>query len=267
MKTVIAGTDFSKSSINACRYAAMLASKLNCKLILFNLFEAPVIHSNMGLYGYSYTSVRKESENKTFKVVKLLKKEFPKLEINQFVTSGSFKNELQDFIKNHYIAAAVMGLESKHKFSKSIFGSSGTNLIGKIKTPVVIVPQSYIHHKLNKLVLAVDNSEKLNNTSLDGFENIIKKLNSQLELIHVRTEDEFIRPTISSLKINKSKLPIVSISAKDLQAGIKKYALENHTDMIVTINRKHSGFYNFFIESDSKKIAFVAKVPVMVIHE
>ena len=267
MRTIIAGTDFSKSSINACRYAAMLAQKLNCKLTLFNLFEAPIIHSNMGLYGYSYISLRRENEERTFKLVKVLQEEFPKLKINQFVTSGAFKNELQDFIKSHYIAAAVMGLESKHKFSKSIFGSSGTNLIGKINTPVIIVPESYKQHKLNKIALAVDSSEKLHKATLDDFGTIIKKMDVQLELIHVRTDAEFINPTITSLTINKKKLPILNIPAKDLQLGIKKYCVKNRPDMMATISKKHSVFYNFFIESDSKKIAFVTKAPVLVIHE
>ncbi len=54
MKTIIVGTDFSQSSLNACQYAASLAQKLICKRSLFNLFEAPVIHSNTGKYEVSY---------------------------------------------------------------------------------------------------------------------------------------------------------------------------------------------------------------------
>ncbi len=267
MRTIIAGTDFSKSSINACRYAALLAQKLNCKLTLFNLFEAPIIHSNMGLYGYSFTGIRKESENKTLKLVKVLQEEFPNLKINHFVTTGSFEMELENFINDHQIAVAVMGLESKHKFSKSIFGSSGTNLIGKINTPVVIVPQSYKQHKIAKVALAVDSSEKLLKTALEDFETITKQLDSKLELIHVRTENELINPAMTSLNINKNKLPILTINAKDLQDGIKKYCTKSHPDMIATISKKHSVFYNFFVESDSRKIAFITKAPVLVIHE
>ena len=267
MRTIIVGLDFSKSSLNACKYAAKLAQKINCKLTIFNLYEAPVIHSNMGMYGYFFKSEKSKSESKTNNVIKNLQIEFPKIEINKFVTTGSFKQELDTFIENHQIELAVMGLESKHKFSKSIFGSSGTNLIGKINTPVVIVPQSYIHHKLNNVVLAVDNSQKLTKTSLVSFIKIIKKLDTPLELIHVRTENEFIKPKITSLIINKTKHEIIPISANDLQAGVKKYILKKHPNLIATINRKHSGFYNLFIESDSKKIAFVSKVPVMVIHE
>jgi nucleotide-binding universal stress UspA family protein len=269
MKTIIACTDFSQSSFNACRYAAMLAQTLHCKLTLFNLFEAPIIHSNMGLYGYpdDVNITKQDSSRKINGLTQKLLKEFPELNIDQFFTSGSFKSELRKFIKSHYIEAAVLGLESKHKFSKSIFGSNGTDLIGKIKTPVIIVPQSYKKHKLLKVVLAVDNSEKIHKTTLHDFESILLKTKCELELLHVRTEDEVFNPSKTDLTINKKKLPIISVLAKDLQDGIKRYCIKNQIDMVVAISKKHSVFYNFFIESISKKIAFVAKVPVMIIHE
>ena len=86
MRTIIVGLDFSKSSLNACKYAAKLAQKINCKLTLFNLYEAPVIHSNMGMYGYFFKSEKSESESKTNNVIKNLQIEFPKIEIHKFVT-------------------------------------------------------------------------------------------------------------------------------------------------------------------------------------
>lgn len=54
MKTIIVGTDFSQSSLNDYQYAAFLAQKAICKLLLLNLFEAPVNHSNTGLYEVFY---------------------------------------------------------------------------------------------------------------------------------------------------------------------------------------------------------------------
>ena len=64
MKTIIATTDFTPSSLNACLYAGMLAQKLNCKLTVFNLFDIPVVHSNSGLYFISFASQKKHSELK-----------------------------------------------------------------------------------------------------------------------------------------------------------------------------------------------------------
>lgn len=267
MKTIIAGTDFTPSSINACKYAALLAQKLNCKLTLFNLFEAPVIHSNMGLFGISYTSERKASENKTEKLIKEIQKLFPKIKINELVTSGSFNYELENFTKEHQIEAMVMGLAAKDKISKFIYGSHGVDIAGKIDCPVIIIPEKYTKHKLSNVLLAVDNNEKLMKSSIAGFEKFIKETKSKLNLVHIRTEEELFHPLTFKITINSKKLPIEMVKAKDIEVGLKKYCSKSNYDLVAIISKKHSAFYNLFVESNTKKVAFATKVPVMAIHE
>jgi nucleotide-binding universal stress UspA family protein len=267
MKTIIAGTDFSASSLNACRYAAGLAKISKCKLIIFNLFEAPVIHSNVGLYGFSYDSIKRSSQVKADKTIKQLKKEFPTVNISSFSTSGAFKDELKYFVKHHRVEAAVMGLETKKRISKFIYGSHGVNLAGKIDCPVIIVPSGYKTHKISKVLIAVDNSEKLQRYSLKGFERFVKDTGTTVHALHVRTEDEIFHPVTNTMKVNAKKLQIETIKAKDIQDGIKKYCAISNIDMVAIISKKHSAFYNFFAESNTKKIAFVSKLPVMAIHE
>jgi nucleotide-binding universal stress UspA family protein len=267
MKTIIAGTDFTPSSVNACKYAALLAQKLNCKLTIFNLFDAPIIHSNVGLYGISYTSVRKNSQVKTHKLVDQLKKLFPKVEVSMFVTNGAFKSELETFTAEHKVEAAVMGLETKSRISKFIYGSHGVNVAGKINAPVIIVPESYKKHKVSKVLLAVDNNEKLYKASLTVFEKFIVDSKTKLQLLHVRTIDEVFDPVTSNLRVNGKKLPIEVIQSEHISDGVKKYCKKGNIDLVSIISKKHSVFYDLFVESNTKKIAFAAKVPVMAIHE
>ncbi|MDO8998627.1 MAG: universal stress protein [Bacteroidota bacterium] len=267
MKTIITGTDFTPSSINACRYAAFLAEKLNCKLTIFNMFEAPIIHSNMGLFGISYTTQRKVSENKAAKLISDLQKLFPKIKINELVTSGSFKNELENFTNAHQVELMVMGLAAKDRISKFIYGSRGVNIAGKINCPVVIVPEKYTKHKLSTVLLAVDNNEKLYKSSLKGFEKFLQKSKAKLNLLHIRTENEVFDPVMKTIKINGEKLPISVINARDMQDGMKKCCAPGKVDLVTIISKEHSVFYNLFVESNTKKVAFVAKVPVMAIHE
>ncbi|MBK7309917.1 MAG: universal stress protein [Bacteroidia bacterium] len=267
MRTVIAGTDFSTSSINACRYAAELAQISKCKLIIFNLFVAPVIHSNIGLYGFSYESIKKTSKDRTDKLITQLKREFPKINISVFATNGAFENELKKFTKAHKVEAAVMGLETKKRISKFIYGSHGINLVGKIDCPVIIVPSGYRTHKFSRVLLAVDNNEKLIKSSLKGFERFIKDTGSRIKVLHVRTDDEIFHPVTNTVSINKRKLAIDTIRAKDIQDGVKKYCSLGDISLVAIISKKHSLFYNLFSESNTKKIAFVSKLPVMSIHE
>jgi nucleotide-binding universal stress UspA family protein len=267
MKTIIAGTDFTPASTNACEYAAFLAQKLNCKLIIFNLFEAPIIHSNVGLYGISYSEQKSESNQKTGNFIKQLQQKFPKISIDYFTTFGGFKRELESFIADHQIEAAVLGLAAKNKISKFIFGSHGVNIAGKINCPVIIVPSSYKKHKLTYAVLAVDSNEKLLGSSLKGFGKFIENSKTKLSVLHVRTENELFHPVKNSLKINSQVFSIIEKKSKDLQNGLKRYCAISNCDLVAIISKKHSVFYDLFVESNTKKVAFAAKVPVISIHE
>ncbi|MBL7919923.1 MAG: universal stress protein [Bacteroidia bacterium] len=267
MKTIIAGTDFTASSINACKYAAFLAEKLECKLVLFNLFEAPIIHSNVGLYGISYTGQKSESHKQTKHLTDQLQRQFPKIKIDYFSTFGGIQIELEKFVKAHQVEAAVMGLATKDKISKFIYGSRGVNLAGKIDCPVIIVPSNYKKHALSKVLLTVDNSEKLHKSSLKGFEKFIIHSKSKLKILHVRTSDEFGSTQLKAVKIADKALAIDIIKSKDLQSGVKKFCAGAGFDLVAVISKKHSAFYNLFFESHTKKVAFASKLPVMAIHE
>jgi nucleotide-binding universal stress UspA family protein len=268
MKTIIAGTDFTPSSLNACRYAALLAQRLNCRLTIFNLFEAPVLHSNSGLYGISYASVRKTSETRTLKVIQDLNTDFPSLKINCLTTSGAFVEELENFVGLHQVMAVVLGLEYKTRIAKFIWGSHSVNIAGKINAPVIIVPEKYKEHHFETVVLAVDNLKKLHASSLKNVEKFIKAGKTQVKVIHVRTPEDVIAPEqVTTLKISGSRKDIEVRKSGSVEKGIKKYCEESKTDLVTIISKKHSVFYNLFNESVTKRVAFAAKVPVMAIHE
>src|SRR4051812_22856426 len=123
MKTILAGTDFTSSSVNACRYAALVAQKLNCKLVVFNFFDTPVLHTNSGLMDVSLPTLFKDSQRDVKKIVAKLSLEFPGIRVSGMSRPGGVKNELRQFIDQHRVEAVVMGLAAKSKLSKFIYGS------------------------------------------------------------------------------------------------------------------------------------------------
>jgi len=268
MKTVIAGVDFTQSSYNAARYAAHLAQKAKCKLTLFNMFDVPLIHSNSGLYFMSYSSIRDTSVSRLEKFQHRLKKDFPRLEIDYFAATGSFREEISNFVKKHSVEYVVLGLATKNRFSKFLYGSHSVDLVGKVNSPVIIVPEQYKDHQVKKVVMAVDNKEKLHKAPLKRFEEFLKEQRARLEVVHVRSEDEiFDHDEKQSILVNRKKYPVEMINEASLERGMKKYTLEKEADLIAIISRRHSVFYNLFNETHTKEIAFASKVPVMSIHE
>ncbi len=267
MQTIVAGTDFTKSSLNACAYAAMLAEKYKCRIVLFNLLDVSWIHANSGLFLLDMYRTKRKNEHKAKKQLEDLKASYPGLEITTFVSSGSFKKEIKNFTEHHQVKLIVMGLAEKNRFYKSVYGSHGVDVAGKLDAPVIIVPEQFKKHTLTHAVLAVDNSEKLHSASLKEFEFLIKTMKPKVDVLHCRTKDEIFEPAKGVVKLNNVSYKIEVIPAKNLEKGISKFNTEKTVDLVTVISKKHSLFYNFFAESNTRNIAFDAKVPVMAIHE
>lgn len=268
MKTIIAGVDFTQSSYNAARYAALLAVRSKSKLILFNMFDVPLIHSNSGLYFMSYSALRDGSASRLKKFRQSLQDEFPALKTEFFVTAGSFRDEIEQFIEKHRVQYVVLGMAAKNRFSKFLYGSHTTDIAGRITAPVIIVPEQYKAHKIGKVVLCVDNREKLHAASLKPLENLVQESKSALQVLHVRTDEElFDSAGKQEIKVAGKKYPVEVASARDLEKGVKKYSLVHKPQLIAIISHKHSAFYKLFNETNTKNIAFSSKVPVMAIHE
>ena len=268
MKLILVGIDFSKSSLNAARYAATIASKCNYGLLIFHTFDAPVVHSNSGLYFVSYKGLKETSERKMEKFITGLQSEFQKLKISYFSTSGSFSNEIEVLLAKQDIRLVVLGMKVKDKISKLIYGSHSTDIAGKVDAPVIIVPEKYTDALISKIVLAVDTKASISASAKRQISSFVELLKAKLEVLHVRTPGELLLERKKDvLKIGKFRYTIHSVSAKDLQDGLASYTKTNKNNLIVILSREHSFLYNLFNERNTNKIAFSSKIPVLSIHE
>ena len=268
MKTIIAGTDFTPASINACRYGALLAQSLNCKLVIFNLYQIPVYHSNAGLIGITFPTLQKESKHGVEIIIADLAKDFPGLKINALSSSNAMKSELEHYTKKHQVMAVVMGLEVKDKISKFIYGSQGVNMGEKLDVPVIIVPGQYVEHQFKSMLLALDNKTRLKTETLQVISDFADVRQLYFKVLHIRTPEEIISPSrINSLKIGSNFMEIETLKSATIENGVKKYCTKNNVDMVAIISRKHSVFYKLFNETLTKRLAFVSNVPVLVLHE
>jgi len=263
---IIVGIDYTKSSVNALNYAKLLAYHSNCDLVLFHLYESPVLYTNSGLYMMSYQSVKKQNIEKMNLFAKKHLDE--KINYTTITTSGAFKDEVNNLTKSNNIHSIVLGLESKTKINRFIFGSTTTDIAGKIDCPVIIVPESYKKHAVGNAIIAFDNSELPDAKCLHKIKNYINTTQSKINVYHIKTPNELITSKNENFKLdNTLAYKIQTKKSKSLVEGITSVVKLNKAQAIINIARKHSFVYRFFNESHTKEIAFASKIPVVVIHE
>lgn len=266
-KTILVGIDYSQSSDNALEYAIMLAERGKTSITLFHVYETPVIHTYSGAYFVSYAELQGFNIERLEKYKRKLEIKYPKTHFETMATYTSFKEAAKDLIKRRKIHYVVLGLETKSKFSKFIYGTTGMDIAGKISCPVIIVPQHYKTHRLNKSITALDNSKSIEDRFIEKVKDFSKKFKVKNEFVHVKSEDEFLFITDKKAQQLNKKLNVKRLEAKNFETGINDYRKENNIDLITLFSHSHSALYNLFNESNTKQIAFHSKIPVMSIHE
>lgn len=263
-KTILVGIDYTKSSGNAVEYAAMLAEKGKTSLILFHIFDAPVVHTNSGIYFISYKSIKETSETKLENYRDIIKEKYPNLSIEILTSSEPFQMQIEALIRRRKVQYIVLGLETKSRISKFIYGSHGTSIAGKVSCPVIIVPEKYKDHNLTNAVLAIVNLKTANYNIMKKVNDFSSYFKTKVNNVHVRTPEDFFFNDDTS-KAKKIKLEV--IEGKSFTDGISNYSKSKNVGLIMIVSQSHSALYNFFNESNTKTIAFQSKIPVMAIHE
>lgn len=262
MKTILVGVDFTKSSENTINYAIEIAKKSEAKILLFHTLTTPVMHTTSGLVFIDNENLYKGEENKINELKIKLSKKYPKIKFDIELTYDSIREKIKKLAIKNKISLAVLGLETKSRISKFIFGTTSADLTGKIDCPIITVPEKYKHHVIKKIIVAIDNKETISSHLSKRIHSTIKFLGAEVEYVHIKTEDE-----LELGEKNRHPFPITNIKSSNFQDGISTYAKKSKTDAIMLISHNYSAFHNLFLDSNSKKIILSSNIPVISIHK
>ena len=262
MKTILVGVDFTKSSDNTVNYAIEIAKKTNSKILLFHAFIAPLVHTTSGLVFISgddfVKDVRKKMEVLQIRFSML----YPKIKFDIEITYNGITNRVGKLSAQNKISLVVLGVETKSKIEKFIYGTTSADLTGNISCPIITIPVKYKQHSIRKMLVAIDNKESIGSGLSKRINSTIKFLGVDAEFVHIETKDE-LNENLARYK----QISITNINAKDFYSGIISYAKKSNADIIMMLSHHYSIFQNLFIESNSKKIILSSKIPVLSIHK
>ena len=262
MKTILVGVDFKKSCNNTINYAIEIAKKTKSKILLFHALTTPLIHTNSGLVFISGDEFSKGAERKMETLRAHFSKLYPKIKFDIELTYNGITNRVGKLSAQNKISLVVLGVETKSKIQKFIYGTTSADLTGNISCPIITVPLKYMQHSIKKMLVAIDNNESISSGVSKRINSTIKFLGVDTEFVHIESKDE-----LNENLIRYKQTSITNIKAKDFYSGIISYAKKSNVDIIMMLSHHYSIFQNLFIESNSKKIILSSKIPVLSIHK
>lgn len=273
MKTILVPTDFSDASRNACRYAVNLAKSLNYKVLLFHVFNMPMLVDGE----FSATEMidlhelEQSHKQRLEEEVELLKKGTDVIIEHQSI-SGFTVDEIAGIEEKEKPDLIVMGLSPSGRISEFVFGSTTTDVVKNAQTPVIIVPEASHFKEIKKIAFASDLKMECEMKIHEPLKDMIDTFNSHIAILNVVKEqsDKIGKDDgVSGRRIEKyfenREHVYHFLENNDIIEGISEFIVSQHVDMVTMIPQKHNLIERLFKESNTKKMAFHVDIPLLTL--
>lgn len=273
METILIPVDFSPASYNASIYAAEMARLLKAKLILFHSYMLPTPVSEVPYVMITVDELQKENEALIKKDAEKLHNDFG-VEVEWLVRIGIPSDETKAITEERNISMIVIGMRGAGGLDK-IIGSTTTNVIRKVKTPVLIIPHDTVFQTVQNITYASDFSYSASPTLFDPVVEIAKLFNARIHIIHVKKENgdtnDIAKHESGKEKISQyfrsSDHDFVTLSDSSIMHGINQYLHTHSSELLVMVAHKHSFFERVFSKSRTTSMAYETRIPLLVLQD
>ncbi|MCD6067114.1 MAG: hypothetical protein K0S33_1940 [Bacteroidetes bacterium] len=270
-RTILVPTDFSDAARNASDYAISLAKAMHYEVLLFHVYNTPVVISSdrMGAILLDVVQIEKD--------IKLrLKEEVDFLNIKHGIearyesSDGLVADEIVEAEKKYNPALIVMGMtEEASALSEFVLGSTSTDILNRIHTPLIIVPEKVGFKKIERVAFASDPRLNLNVDISSFVKDMFEKFYSTVYILSVVTDPEAAEQTPKTTDEHLEKHfenrfhSYHFIEHEDVVEGINEFIDLHKIDMVTMMPQKHNFFSKIFREPNTKRLAFHSHVPLL----
>ncbi|MBL0316509.1 MAG: universal stress protein [Flavobacteriales bacterium] len=274
MKNILATTDFTPDSLRAVKYAARLAMDSGARLLVLHATHIPVVSDTYFDIRVTLEELKQEDSKSLTELVKKLQEEFgPELRINKKLQVGFTNDVIRETVKNGDISLVVMGVTHSDRFSEAVFGSTSTSLAGTVDVPVLIVPDKAVYKPWNYVAFAFDQFNIPTGTGVRMLRELMDMDGSKLRFVHVNDnvfndgDDKHLDPLYKMFKGVDMKTYFLRHSPGRTMEVLMDWVRRHKVSAVVMVARKHNLLWHIFNESHTKKVAFRAHVPVLILSE
>lgn len=272
MKTILFPTDFSENSNHAFRYAKAMARAKKAKLILFYVYNLPLVapvnaftsrEQTLGLIDSDLREAAQEHMKVYTDELDLMNDEYEVI-----IKDGYVADEIVSFCDREEVDLVVMGTKGKTNHRDFLMGSTTAKVTQRTSTPLLAIPESASIKPFSKMVFATD----LVYNSSHEIEKLIDfaEINdATLTFLHLNLRGEDHSQELKKLEEFISKHPyqkmnMISSDTEDVSNGLIEFLKDSGTDLMVMSNHTKSLYQRLFHKSISREMILHSKVPILV---
>lgn len=213
-KTILAITDFTKSSTNAMLFAAHIFKDVNLKFKLLNVFENPAERATLLisvediLTKDSETGLKKQSAE----IASVLNS--PKLNISCYSKPGRLKPVIDTILQTEPIDLIVSGIPAD-KYNGKNLNNVPLLFMGRNKLPLLMVPEKISDSPVKNILIINLDAQQLKTAFVNKFESFVNHDHISKHVIYINEKkiDHALAASVNDLLIQREADLIIVIPA------------------------------------------------------
>jgi len=271
MKTLIAATDFSKTSLNAVNYAADMASAIQGKLEIFHVTLIPVA---TGVPDY-ITKLEDEIHEQLDHRLKLVKRKLEKrteyrIPVVCNVMEGNTNSTIKDFAENTKPLAIILGSKGVSNLQSIVFGNVALHTAKHAQFPVLLIPEKATFNSISTIAFATDLLPENSTQLIKDLRKWLRIFNARLDVVYVNDTSSFKNEKekqFASFKkhFSHSDVYFNYVVNDSVQDGITSYIKTKRPDILVLMYHKDNFLHRLMHRSEFGDIFRSTAIPLLVI--
>jgi nucleotide-binding universal stress UspA family protein len=269
MRTFIVTTDFSDIAENAVEYAATGASIMGAKIILFNSFKLPLHASNTILSVENVQAMIDKNKRRLEDRAKdLIKRYDIKVEVES--TLLNVEDEVERLIEHYNAEIVIMGM-AQRSLEQDLLGNTTTNVIQKLKFPVLAVPLGVTFKPVKRILYACDVVRGVQKKILDRIKDIAQSWNAEIEVFNVQEKVAALQDdTLHPADFLKEEMDSIQYFYKNVASNaiikeIKNEIVNYQPDLIIMVPNRYGFWASIVHRSKTRMMAAGLDVPLLSI--
>lgn len=279
MKRILVPTDFSATAERALLVALDIAAKINASVILHHAYTA--VKNEFVSTAANRELYNKQTEiNLVKKLQRLRKKVSPgsDVPVSTIVGRTPVVDNILGFAEANRVDMIIMGTQGASGLRKTIIGSVASKVVENADIPVLLIPQKFTLKDPGHILFAT-NYEHADKEALSVLLSIAKPYNSTVTVLHLlnaylmggekeREKDHFDAYSYSlQREFNNVKLKFKLLESTSITETMENLDKIIPYDMIAMVRRKKGFYEKFFLGSFTKNMAYVTKLPLLVVPQ
>jgi nucleotide-binding universal stress UspA family protein len=275
--SILVPVDFSDLAAKSYQYALRLASALSASVhLLYRMSSAPGVTTHPDFFQDMTEELLRSAEVtlRAFKEEGIAQSGLSKLPaVTVSVGTLSLRESIRRQSKQRGTDLVLIGTHGVEDAWDRLFGTNAASLVGKIETPLLILPTGTEYHPFKSICFATDFRDR----DMKNATQLIKVFYPflpHMHFLHVHHPDE-AQPTEGIGFFRRAferpqqgmEATFNIVTNEDVTDGIFGYLAAHHHDLLVMAKPNQGWWKRLFSHSETRETAGITNLPLLILGE